>query len=378
MKVLFIPSWYPNKKDPFYGIFVKEQVIALAARKISVSVLYADSSYNKIFNRQTVEVNQENGIPVYRLTGFSFPKINKWALNKWVNQYLTLYELYEKDHGTPDIIHAHSFVAAYAATIIKKSINRPLVVTEHASGLLKNPIQRRYQKIANFAYNNSNGIIAVGSLLKKRISMLTTTSVVQMSNSFNSEIFYPPTTERSKKEVFKILGVGSFIERKGFEILIQACGQLIHRYEKKIELTLVGNGPLKNKYLKLIKKLDITESVIIREPLDRAGVADLMRTAHLFCLPSFYETFGVVLIESLACGTPVVASGEGGPQEIVNKENGLLFTAGKGEELEEAINYLFNNYEKYDGEKLALSTKIKYGQDRIINELINFYKTFLS
>jgi len=117
MKVLFIPSWYPNKKDPFYGIFVKEQVLALAASKISVSVLYVDSSYKKIFNRQIVEVNQEDGISVYRLGGFSFPKINKWALNKWVNQYLILYELYEKDHGTPDIIHAHSFVAAYGALV---------------------------------------------------------------------------------------------------------------------------------------------------------------------------------------------------------------------------------------------------------------------
>ena len=377
MKVLFIPSWYPNKKDPFYGIFVKEQVLALAASKISVSVLYVDSSYKKIFNRQIVEVNQEDGISVYRLGGFSFPKINKWALNKWVNQYLILYELYEKDHGTPDIIHAHSFVAAYAATIIKKNTNRPLIVTEHFSGLLKKTVKRRYLEIANHTYNSSNGIIAVGSLLKERISMLTSTRVVQMSNSFNPRIFYPPATKRPKKGIFKILGVGSFIERKGFEILIQACGQLIHRDNKKIELTLVGTGPLKNRYLKLIKNLKITESVNIREPLNRKEVANLMRTTHLFCLPSFYETFGVVLIEALACGTPVIASGEGGPQEIVNKENGLLFRTGKVEELEKAINYMFINYEKYDGEQLALATKAKYGQDRIVNELLNFYKTFL-
>jgi len=159
--------------------------------------------------------------------------------------------------------------------------------------------------------------------------------------------------------------------------LIQACGQLIHRDNKKIELTLVGAGPLKNRYLKLIKNLKITESVNIREPLNRKEVANLMRTTHLFCLPSFYETFGVVLIEALACGTPVIASGEGGPQEIVNKENGLLFRTGKVEELEKAINYMFINYEKYDGEQLALATKAKYGQDRIVNELLNFYKTFL-
>ena len=102
-----------------------------------------------------------------------------------------------------------------------------------------------------------------------------------------------------------------------------------------------------------------------------------MSKAHAFVLSSQHETFGVVLIEALAQGLPLIATRCGGPEDIINKDNGLLVPINDVDRLAEAMFSIYNNYEKYDPEKLREHCKEEYSEKSISLKLIEIYQETL-
>jgi glycosyltransferase involved in cell wall biosynthesis len=97
--------------------------------------------------------------------------------------------------------------------------------------------------------------------------------------------------------------------------------------EIPLRLTIVGDGPMANEWRDQAARLGIADQVHFTGNLPPARVADEMRSAHLFCLPSVRESGGAVLLEAMACARPVVAIGFGGPAEIVDEDVGRLLPA---------------------------------------------------
>ncbi len=107
---------------------------------------------------------------------------------------------------------------------------------------------------------------------------------------------------------------------------------------EKIDLRLIGEGSEEAVYKKMAVDAGITDSLSFLGPKRQKDVRALMRWADIFVLPSRYETFGVVLIEALATGTPVVSTCSGGPESIVTDSDlGSLVPIGDGVKLGEAI-----------------------------------------
>ena len=121
-----------------------------------------------------------------------------------------------------------------------------------------------------------------------------------------------------------VLCIAAHNEKKGIDVLLRAFARVVEK-ESDLTLTLVGDGPLRAHHEALAQDLGLNGRVSFLGWQNRAQVGDLLRRCDVFVLPSRSEPFGIVIIEAMACGKPVVASAVGGIPEIIHQgENGIL------------------------------------------------------
>ena len=379
VKVLILPSWYPSKNAPFDGIFIQEQAEALAKAGLEIAVLHGDMKAAHLLAGNTLSMTIENGVQVFRKSGFALPKANLSLVQRWAKNQKDLFDSYVAKNGQPDIIHAHSFIAGHLGKYIKAISGVPLLLTEHHSELLQETPNQRYRAFAKDCYASCDRIIAVSDALGKAIQGLSDTEVVVIPNLVDTNIFYPTTESRPKNNQLNLLAVGSFDENKGFLHLIECLPMLLkHQPNLNIHLDLFGEGPLREKFEARVKALKLEKNVQLHPATSKERLADYYRAADVFCLPSRFETFGIVLIEALACGTPVVASGLGGPQEIINEQNGLHVPFGQSDALAHAIYEIYTSEKKHSSQQLALATKERYGTAAIVKRIVHCYESMLN
>jgi len=99
-----------------------------------------------------------------------------------------------------------------------------------------------------------------------------------------------------------------------------------------------------------------------------------MRNCDFFVLPSLYENFGVVYIEAMACGKPVIGTNAGGPVEIINKETGILVPPKDQESLINAINYMLDHYQEYSSEKISRYAKENFNYEVVGKKIDEIYR----
>jgi len=133
----------------------------------------------------------------------------------------------------------------------------------------------------------------------------------------------------------------------------------------------VGGGPLENKLNNLIQRLDLEEKVQLIGPKPHDEIPIWMNSADIFVLPSIQESFGVVQIEAMTCGKPVIATINGGSEEILNKDSGLLVLPKNSEKLTFIIKAALQK--KWDNKKIIEQSK-KFTWKTISQNLLDLYK----
>jgi len=148
-----------------------------------------------------------------------------------------------------------------------------------------------------------------------------------------------------------------------------------------LRLTLVGGNFLYGRtsreadYMRqLARTLGLEKHVEFHEPKPAAEVAKLMRQSAVLVLPSRSETFGTVLVEALACGTPVVATDCGGPADIVRQDVGRLVPKENPEALSDAIGEIVDNLEKYLPERLRDYALKNFSWESLAEKTFNLYQ----
>jgi glycosyltransferase involved in cell wall biosynthesis len=376
LKILHIAGWYPSKRNPVAGIFVREHVKATALYN-DVAVLYSEGVDREIRGLYQIEDNIEDGIRTLRLyyRKSPIPKttyfIYLWAMFRAFAKLL-------KEGFRPDVIHAHIYSAGVPAVLLGMWHRIPVVITEHSSAFPRGLI-RGFERIkAKFAFERAAVVCPVSESLKESIERLGVRARFQViPNVVDTSLFSPPATRCVKDDGKKrLLTVALLTPIKGIPYLLEALA-LLRRKRDDFALDIVGDGPNRAEYEELTHKLGLQDIVHFHGLKTKQEIAEFMKQCDVFVLPSLVETFGVVFIEALACGKPVIASKIGGPSEIVTEEVGRLVPPGDSETLAQTLDYMLDHYKAYSSERLAQYARERYSYQAVGRKLDQLYRSVL-
>jgi len=184
---------------------------------------------------------------------------------------------------------------------------------------------------------------------------------------------------KSQNHPPRILFIGGNMQRKGLPTLIEAA-PLIKKYNPHVEFWIVGKDKAESKMKILAKKWGVYDSFQFLGWKDRNQLLQIYSQASIFTLPSITEAFGVVILEAMAAGLPVVATNVGGIPEIINSgENGITIPPGNSNELANAIiNILDNENLRVKLIENAFSTVKIFDVHRMMDETYQVYRTILN
>jgi N-acetyl-alpha-D-glucosaminyl L-malate synthase BshA len=226
-----------------------------------------------------------------------------------------------------DIIHAHyALPQGFLGLLLKYFKRRPLIITVHGSDitlLAKNPLAG---PIIGFVLGKADRVVAVSSFLKDEVKELGVPEE-------KIEVIYGGVAVSEDMEPFEPAGravtfIGSLVPQKGVDVLIEAFKEV---KTEDATLVIVGDGPER-------KRLEAMAPDNIQFLGRRKGIKNVLEKSDLLVLPSKEEGFGLVLLEAMAAGVPVVATNVGGIGEIVEDgQSGILVEKDNPEQLAEAI-----------------------------------------
>ncbi|HEY8439657.1 MAG TPA: glycosyltransferase, partial [Candidatus Limnocylindrales bacterium] len=288
--------------------------------------------------------------------------------------------------GGPDwaLVHAHvGYPEGAAGAAVAQRLGVPLVVTEHASflsSLLADPFVRdRYRRTMRAA----DRVIAVSAVLAREVADVVPEiagSIVVIPNAVAVDEF---TLGRDGDRVRgELLFVGARPASKGIETLLRAFAR-VHASRPTATLRLVGpRGPQNDAaWAALAARLGVSGSVRFEPAADRGGVAAAMARADLFVHPSPRETFGVVAVEALAAGLPVVATRSGGVDEILGEEPdryGAIVPAGDPDALAAGILDTLDRRSSFDADRLREHVVSRFAADRVARRIVDVYDEILA
>ncbi len=386
MHVLIIPSWYPETPEDIDGIFFRLQAQALqrSGLKIGVTAPVFRSMRGKpasvVNGGYGIRSYTEENIPTYVYKSmYFFPRLPYLDRRRWVGAGWKLFKRYVRDHGTPDIIHAHSMNhAGILAQQIHEKTGIPFVLTEHSSTYARKLI-RNWQRPAMLqSAQQCSARIAVSKdfcrLLETEYGGLDWQYI---PNSLSPAFIRPvDLANKPKNADFTFCSVAHLNYNKGFDILLPAFAEALKTHPD-LKLKIGGTGLIASQLHNLAAELGLENSVEFLGGLQNDQVLDLMFRSDAFVLASRNETFGVVFIEALSQGLPVAATRCGGPQTIINENNGILVPVGDVQALADALVSLYENRDRYDAQTLRADCLSEFGEEAVVRQITAVYKTIL-
>lgn len=276
-----------------------------------------------------------------------------------------------------DLIHAHWTLSAASALMAKLIYRTPVIATVQGSDIFRVVKSRLGTYFTRGVLINCNKITALSHALADATAALGVApeKIQIIPNGVATDNFTPlDSTERERIIVY----VGSFIERKGVRYLLTAMAEVLRSFPD-YRLVLIGAGPQQNELEKLAAAYGISEKVVFTGFLSQDKVRDWLQRAKIFVLPSLEEGLGVVLLEALACGTPIVASNIGGIVDVVTPDVGKLIPPADAHALAEA---LFELLEKAPWTEMSWRARRRavevYDWKRIGAQYIDVYRSVLA
>lgn len=378
MHVMFIPSWYNNKRNPVHGSFFKEQAEAIQENGIKVSVAYNEiwplTQLFKIHEKIGISFSVEDGLRTYRYKNFNYLPKNSKMFSIFNKRLDKLYKEIVKKEGKVDLIHCQSsFWAGISAAYIAKKYNIPLVITEHSSLKTAIYMKESYKPFIKNSYLEADALIAVGNGLKKEMCEFSGRNDIKIiHNLIPVEKF---NIHKSNNDVFTFFSLAFLEGEKGMDVLIKSFSKYFKNSNAK--LIIGGDGSQKDFLINLSRELEIDKQIDFLGALSREEVSNYMSKCDAFVLASKYETFGVVYIEALASGKPVIGTYNGGAEDIINSSNGLIVKVNDVDELGNAMKNIVKNIDVYSSEEIRNECIEKYSKKKIISEILSVYNKLL-
>jgi len=380
MHILVIPSeHFVTYRSPLGGIFQYEQANALSKNghkvgvisvgQISLRYLMQSYPYDK---RET-----KKGLTIFRkyVRSLLLERFIPQSFNfeRHLKLFKDLYFDYEEEFGKPEVVHAHNFFyAGFMAKWLRETRDIPFVLTEHSSAFAMGDVSSTCDSMLEGVADAADQLTCVSRRLKNLLQGRFKRNFGLLPNLVDANFFEVDLGDTFNRSHFTILSVGSLDQNKNHKMLLRAFAAEFRN--RLAVLKIAGEGPLYTELQDLAESLCISSQVCFLGRLSRKEVRDEMLSAHCFVHPSNYETFGVVLIEALACGLPLIATRSGGPEDIVNQDNGILVDANSEVQMATAMRLVEQNLTKFDRKKLRNEALNKFGDVAFVKNAVANYE----
>lgn len=363
--ILFISGWYPSRVMPLNGDFVQRHAEAVSLAH-NVSVLHIVSDKN---SKEKIELTSstKNGVK----THIAYIKYTKNPFQKGLRFFNAFKRLINKI-GAFDVVHLNKlYPFGIFALYLKWTHQKPFIITEHWTGYhlpqAKN-ISGVELFISKLIGKHAKFICPVSRDLQNSMEEIGISGNYEVvPNVVDVSVFKPK--EKENKE-FTILHVSNMLDpHKNVSGIIQTIKKFAS-FTENFKLVLLGNNSMR--YRKISEELALSTYIDFIDHVPHQEVVGLMQGADVFVLFSNYENLPCVILESFACGVPVISSDVGGISEYFPEDCGFLISPGSQEELLEKLIEVYKN-QNFDKEKLHLYAKDNFSRSAIAQKFSNLY-----
>ena len=381
--ILFLPTWYPNRDDAMIGLFTRKHADILKDKvNLFVAAIVESKSNKKTYEVETKASRGYTELIIYYkkskipLLGHLINSLNKIKALKSIKIIMGNTDF------KPDLVHLHTAsLMGVLALNLKRKENIDYVITEHWSRYL-----RENDNFKGFFKKNY-----IKYLVKNAVAMSTVSKYLQKAmqshsiknhnwkiipNTVSHKTFIPIDIEPDSNKT-RIFHISCFEDiSKNISGILQA----IHKLSKKrqdFELIMIGDGIDKKRMEDLAySELDLNDFVkFTGEINDDDKLVEIINSCAFSILFSNYETFGIVIPESLACEKPVIGSNGGAIPEVLPEKYGKIVEKGNIAQLCDAIDYMIANHEKFPKEEMRDYVIENFSADYVAFKIIEMYKT---
>ena len=388
MKILVFTSLFPNARRPDFGIFILQRVLSLARRPGNVVHVVAPvpyfpswipstrwSTYAAVPREERVETLDVSHPRYPLLPGLFMPMHGLLMFLGSLSQVLRLHRRFRFD-----CIDAHYvYPDGFAAMLLGRLLGVPVFVSSRGTDINVFPTLPRIRRMIVWTLRKATGIISVSNALKNAMVDLgiSPEGICVIPNGVNTNRFHPIAKSEARRalrlpeETEVAVCVASLTEAKNHALLISSFAKILATFPRA-KLFMVGEGPLLAALEQQISRLQLRENVILVGPRPNAELALWFSAANVSCLASSREGWPNVLMESLSCGTPVVATRVGGVPEIIcSPEFGAV-----AEQNSESFAAALQSVLVKNGDQNALARLAQLrGWDRVAEEVEHYFES---
>ncbi len=376
MKVLILSYLYPTLNRPYQHVFVREEARLVSTFSDVHVVDCVPFKPSVLFGRKEATDYVRDGFPVEPVVYLSIPRrrlsgITAQMLGKKIGRIL--------DREKPDVLHVHFLYPCGLVVHEAKKRNIPVVITTHGVDWYHSVKIPSLKNRVGHIIDSADKIICVGPKLEGDVEKMhpeASEKIQTLLHGIDFDYFKPPVKQSSQKEKINILCVARFAHIKGLHLLIDAISKS-QKLKSDCSFTIVGDKTDKEYYNRIIKQIaeESINNISIQPPVGKEELRSLYQRADFYVQPSLSEAFGLALLEAIACGLPAVALSSGGPDVIVNKQNGLLVKS--SESLQEALEQMCGDWQNYSSKELHKSVSSRFSNTIKREKLKQIYESLI-
>ncbi len=357
MKILTFTTLYPNHIQPRHGIFVEQRLRHLLQQQpVTAKVVapvpwfpFKSERFGAYSDYARIAVQeQRHGIEVYHPRYLVIPKIGMTVSPLLLAMAcLPFLKKLIADGYDFDVLDAHYFYPdGVAAAWLAKKLGKPLVITARGTDIHLIPQYKLPRKMILWGASKANRVVSVCDALRDEMIRLGVSpeKIITLRNGVDLQMFCLKDKSVIRRELGlnkpTLLSVGHLIELKGHHLVIEALLQL-----PDFECLIVGSGEESPSLRRQAEAAGLSKRVRFLGTLTQQQLAEIYNAADALVLASSREGWANVLLEAMACGTPVVATAIWGTPEVVRSpEAGVLVNARSADGIAQGVKALFANY----------------------------------
>jgi len=394
-KILVIPSWYPSEEKPYAGIFFKIQakifennpvfdlkVLPYSVRNVGKRELvkrFLRADFTAITKTKEIAIDLDKFEIYLNTENFSYLTKKNGDLSIIKNLYLNAILKMIQFGWKPDLVHAHDIHwGGVIAKYLYDNLGLQYIITQH-SPIFFNYIDDFMRHEFSMAFKSARQVLAVSRNDARLLDAAGLNSNIQNVGNLIDENLFFLKVNRGQEDKFVIFTVGSLSYRKDYPIFIKAINHLVNDLNQKdIEVIINHIASFEDNFslselLELIKQYSLESYCTIVKGCALEQMPAYYHKASVYVQTSIYETFGVAVVEALMCGTPVVATDNGGIQDIYDNKNMILKKNHDYIGVAEAIYAIKQKDVKFESNDLRNSVINKFGMDAFKERIGNIY-----